>query len=155
VLTLRRLRILGGKPLDLMRKRLTSGLEIEATGEPIRRGDDVEALVTISDPAKVGSVEVGVVCTEYYDEDVEQTSTDSHGVPQTQSSRETLEATAHEEWRPLEPVAGVQSARFAIPADAPFTYEGDCLTFQWEVVARGRRRDRLDALASTPISVTP
>jgi hypothetical protein len=155
VLTPRRLRILGANPLDLVRKKLTSGLQVDAAEGPVRRGGEVEALVTISDPAKAGSVEVGLVCTEYFDEDVEQTYRDSDGVQQMQSSRETLEATAHEQWRPLESAAGVQSVRFTIPEKAPFSYEGDCLSFRWEVVARGRRHQRLDALTATTISVDP
>jgi hypothetical protein len=152
VRTLRTLRTL--KPLDLLRRRLTSCLEIDAD-QAVSRGDEVEARVTISDAAKAGSVEVGVVCTEYYDEDVTDTYTDSDGVMQTQTTRETLKAAAHEEWRSIESTVGLQTVRFTIPAGAPFSYEGDCLSFRWEVVARGRRHDRLDAQAGQAISVRP
>ncbi len=41
------------------------------------------------------------------------------------------------------------------PAHAPFSYEGSCLSFKWEVVARGRRARKLDARASQEISVRP
>jgi hypothetical protein len=157
VLTPRRLRILTTGSLDLVRRKLTSGVEIAAAEGPVRRGDQVEALVTISNAAKVGSVEVGLVCTEYYDEEVESpsTSTTSEGFTQTSSSRETLRATAHEDWRPVDSVVGVQTVGFQIPVEAPFSFEGDCLSFRWAVVARGRRPGRLDAVAEAAISVTP
>jgi hypothetical protein len=142
------------KPLDVLRRRLTSCLEIDAD-QAVSRGDEVEALVTISDAAKAGSVEVGVVCTEYYDEEVTESYTDSDGVLQTRTSRETHQAAAHEEWRSIESTVGVQSVRITIPAEAPFSYEGDCLSFRWEIVARGRRHDRLDAQAGQAISVRP
>jgi hypothetical protein len=42
-----------------------------------------------------------------------------------------------------------------VPAEAPFSYEGELLCFAWEVVARGRRKHRLDAQARHEISVLP
>ena len=73
----------------------------------------------------------------------------------TTSHRETATATAYEAWVPVESGAGVQSVRLAVPREAPFSYKGDCLSFQWEVVARGRRPHRLDAQARREISVLP
>ena len=58
-------------------------------------------------------------------------------------------------WQPLPSMAGEHSVRLAIPASAPFSYEGSCLSFHWEVVARGRRDRKLDARASQEISVRP
>jgi len=69
--------------------------------------------------------------------------------------RATTYAIAHEAWLPIESAPGVQSVRLTIPPEAPFSYEGDCLSFRWEVVARGRRRRRLDAQAKHEISVLP
>ena len=102
------------RPLDFVRQRRTRGLQVDAGEGEVRRGEEVEALVTISSPEGPGVLEVGVVCTEYYDEE----STDSDG----DTSRATVEEIAHEDWQPVEEVTGVQSVRLAIPADAPFSY---------------------------------
>ena len=67
----------------------------------------------------------------------------------------TAEAIADEEWTPVESVEGVQTFRFEVPADAPFSYKGDCLSFDWEVVARRKKRHRLDAQARQRITVHP
>ena len=49
----------------------------------------------------------------------------------------------------------MQSVRLAIPADAPFSYEGTCLSFKWELVARGHKSRGLDAQARSDLSVLP
>jgi len=49
----------------------------------------------------------------------------------------------------------VQSVRLPIPPEAPFSYDGDCLSFRWKVVARGRRKRRLDAQVKRDITVLP
>jgi hypothetical protein len=139
------------RPLDLFRRRLTSGLEVGAGQQEARRGGELEVLVTISSARGLGDVEVGLVCTEFYDE--EDSWTDGQG--HTHTSRTTSDATAHEVWLPVESAAGVQSIRFTIPPDAPFSYKGNCLSFKWEVVARGRRPHRLDAQARREISILP
>lgn len=134
-------------PLDFVRQRRTRGLQVDAGVHGARRGEEVEALVTISSPKGLGDLEVGLVCTEYYDEE----TTDSDG----DTSRSTAEAIAYEDWLPVEEVTGVQSVRLAIPAEAPFSYEGTCLSFKWELVARGHRSRGLDAQARSDLSVLP
>jgi hypothetical protein len=134
-------------PLDFVRQRRTRGLQVDAGEHEVRRGEEVEALVTISSPEGLGDLEVGLVCTEYYDEE----STDHEG----DTSRATVVAIAHEDWRPVEEVTGVQNVRLAIPADAPFSYEGACLSFKWELVARGHKSRGLDAQAKRELSVLP
>jgi hypothetical protein len=123
------------------------GLEVGAGGKPARRGEEVEALVTIASTNELGDVEVGLVCTESYDEE----STDSEG----RSYRSTTHATAFETWTPVESLVGGQSVRLSIPAEAPFSYSGDCLSFKWEVAARGRRTGHVDAEARSEFSVLP
>jgi hypothetical protein len=138
-------------PVEALRRRLTRGLEVAAGERVVRRGGEVEALVTISSPSKLGDVEVGVVCTEYYDE--EDTTSNPDGT--TSTGRSTSDDIAQESWSPVESVSGVQSVRFTIPQDAPFSYSGECLSFKWEVVARGHRSRRLDAQARSEFSVLP
>jgi hypothetical protein len=138
-------------PLDFLRRRLTRGLEVATGDQPARRGGEVEALVTIADARRLGNLEVGVVCTEYYDE--QETTHEANG--STSLSRSTSDEVAHETWRQIESVSGTQNLRFTIPSDAPFSYRGECLSFKWEVVARGRRSRRLDAQARSEFSVRP
>ena len=135
------------RPLDRVRRRTTTELRVEAGEQPVRRGQQLEALVTITSVRELGSPEVGVVCTEYYDEE----DTDSKG----NKTRITCNALAHESWTAIEAIAGVQSVQLTVPEEAPFSYEGDALSFRWELVARGRRKHRLDAQARTPLSVLP
>jgi hypothetical protein len=135
-------------PLDFLRRRLARGFQIGASDQDVRRGEEVEALVTISNARGLGDVEVGLVCSEYY-------ACYSEGVGDDPGGRATTYAIAHEAWLPVESAPGVQSVRLTIPPEAPFSYEGDCLSFKWEVVARGRRSRRLDAQARREISVLP
>jgi hypothetical protein len=135
--------------LDALRRQ-EHGLRVGATNRETRRGEEVEALVTISSLDGLGEVEAGLVCTEYYAEKVGTYS--EYG---TAPSIEISDAIAHEEWLPVKRATGVHSVRFTIPAVAPFTYEGDALSFKWEVVVRGRRKLRLDAEAKDEFSVAP
>ncbi len=129
--------------LDGLRKKLTKGLEIRVDPPEARRGDEIAVLVVVSEP--LPDLKVGLVCTEHYDEI-------SHSGES--SSRTTSKAIAHESWQPL-PGAGEHSVRLAIPPGAPFSYEGSCLSYRWEVVARGSRDRGLDALTSHEIGVRP
>jgi hypothetical protein len=113
----------------------------------VRRGGELDARVTIAGRGRLGEVEVGLVCTEFYECEI----SDSDGT----QSRGTSSATAHEAWLPVEGAPGVHSVRLTVPAEAPFSYEGELLCFTWEVVARGRRKHRLDAQARYEISVLP
>ena len=131
--------------LDALRKKLTKGLEVRVDQPETARGDHIEALVVVTEPDALGELEAGLVCTEYYDEKVYDS--DGH------ASRTTSDAIAHEQWQPLQSLQGEQSVRFAIPPSAPFSYEGSCVSFKWEVVARGRKQHALDARASHEISV--
>jgi hypothetical protein len=134
-------------PIDYLRTRGTRGLRVEASDQEVRRGGELEARVTLSNPEGFGEVEVGLVCTEFYECDVP----DGEGG----RSRGTCSATAHEAWLPVHSTLGVHSVRLSVPAEAPFSYDGDLLCFKWAVVARGRRKNRLDAQARHEISVLP
>ena len=134
--------------LDGLRSKLTKGLEVRVEQPEARRGEEIDALVVVTDPERLGDLEVGLVCTEHYDEEVRTGN-------QGQTSRTTSEAKAHEAWQPLPSEPGEHAVRLAIPADAPFSYAGGCLSFTWEVVARGRRERALDRRAGHDISVRP
>ena len=136
------------RPLDLLRRRGTHGLAVAVTEGEVHRGDEVEALLTISRTGGLGHLEVGLVCTEHYAAEI----TTGEDDPPT---RGTSTATAYETWAPVENVLGEQIVRLMLPADAPFSYEGTALSFTWQVVARGRKSHRLDAQASSVLWVLP
>jgi hypothetical protein len=142
---------LPSRPLAFIRRRLTSGLEIGASRGEVRRGEEFEVLVTVPSNAKLVGIDVGLVCTELYDEESSHTDSDGH----THTSRQTSRAIAYEAWLPVEVATGVQSVRLAIPGPAPFSYEGECLSFEWEIVARGRRRRGIDLEAGRKLAVLP
>jgi hypothetical protein len=135
---------------DVLPRRLGSGrLEVSAPEQGVCRGREVEASITVSKPEGLDSVEVGLVCTESYD------YRDSGYGADDAPSRGTSYAIAYEAWRPVVSAPGRQVVGLAIPPQAPFSFDGDCLSFKWEVMVRGRRRRRLDALAGHEILVLP
>ena len=130
-----------------LRNKLTKGLEVHVDAPDARRGGAVGARVVITAPEGLGEIEVGLVCTEFYDE--------QSGSGEGGSSRTTFQGTAHESWQPLPSMQGEHSATLTVPADGPFSYSGSCVSYKWEVVARGRRARALDARASHEILVRP
>ena len=134
-------------PMDALRRKMTTGLDLEAGQDEVRRGDELQVRVTVSRPEQLGDVELGLVCTELYD--VETASGGDDGG----TSRSTSTAVAHELWQPVPCVEGTHGVRLQIPSSAPFSYEGLCLSYKWEVVARGRRAGKLDARATRRIQV--
>ena len=128
------------------------GLGVAAVQGEVRRGQDVEALVSISQLEGLEGIDLGLVCTESYAADTEETDMPTHT---THTTRGTKTAKAHESWLPIDEILGTQSVRVTIPKDAPFSYQGSALSFEWEVLARGRRHLAPDALAKCPITVLP
>jgi hypothetical protein len=127
------------------------GLGVAAVQGEVRRGQDVEALVSISQTDGLEGIDLGLVCTESYA--AKTNETDMNG--NTHTTRGTKTTKAHESWLPIEEILGTQSVRVTIPKDAPFSYEGSALAFEWEVLARGRRHLAPDAIAKCPITVLP
>ena len=138
-------RLLSESPLEALRHRATRGLQVRASRQEVARGEQFDAVVTVSEP-NLADLEVGVVCTGYF---AAQTYGE-HG-----PTRTTSQAILYEGWLPTEPVVGVQTVLFQVPAKAPFSYDGDVVSFKWEVVARGRRQRRLDARATDRLWVLP
>ena len=138
----------GSLSLDGLRKKLAKGLEVRVDQSEVRRGEEIDVRVVVTEPDRLGELETGLVCTEYYDEEV-------HTGDETGPARMTCKAVEHEAWQPLPSTAGEHGVRFAVPANAPFSYEGTYLSFGWEVVARGRRDRKLDVRVSQEISVRP
>lgn len=131
--------------------RGTSDFSLTATPAAVERGGTVTLTLAIPDTTKVGpELELGLVCTEYYDVEVSRPTGNS-----TSRGPETREAVAHEEWRPADPSAVHQSQAFSIPAGAPFTHHGKCLHYEWRAVAREPERLRPDSRSDQVVTVEP
>jgi hypothetical protein len=136
-------------PIDHLRRRANRGrLRVELSGPEVRRGGELDARVTIADSRGLADVEMGLVCTEFY-----ACRMSGHG--DGGGGRGTSSATAYEAWLPVDGRPGVHAVRVTVPAEAPFSYDGELLCFKWELVARGRRKRRLDAQARQEVVVRP
>jgi hypothetical protein len=137
--------------LRRLRPRQARYLELRVEPIEVRRGDTVNATLVISDPDKLGDkLELGLVCTEYYD--VEHTVYTQNG---TQRQRETKSTDAFSTWSEPDKGRLQQTFRFTVPADAPFSYEGGTVTWAWHVSALDRQPHRTDTHRDVPIWVSP
>jgi hypothetical protein len=123
------------------------GVTLTLSREDLRRGSDVDIRVEVANPDKMtGRLEFGLVCSEFYDVE----TTDARG----NSNRSTRQVDAHTDWRPF--TGGpVQSERFAIPADAPYSYRGNCVSYVWRASARMPKRMRFDRAHNVTLLVRP
>jgi hypothetical protein len=106
-----------------VRPRYAAGMQVEVDRQELRRGDRVGATASGE-----GELEVGLLCTQSFDV-WRRIASDS-------SSRVTASASIWQQWVPA-PHAGLgQRVELALPADGPYSYEGDCVSVGWAVVAR-------------------
>jgi hypothetical protein len=123
------------------------GVTLTPSSSELRRGSNLDLRVEVANPDKMtGRLELGLVCTEFYDVE----TTDARG----NSSRSTRQVDAHTDWRPFTGGA-TQSERFLIPADAPFSYRGDCVSYVWRASARLPKRLRFDRSENVTLLVRP
>ena len=125
-------------------------LKITLSADQARRGDTIDARLEVT-RAGDDEIELGLVCTEYYD--VEKTSYSSNSG--STRYRDTEDAIAHEEWRPASPSQSIHNVRFQIPPDAPFSFKGSCLAFEWRISARQPKRMRFDRSTKVDLKVLP
>jgi hypothetical protein len=121
------------------------GVTLTVAVTDVRRGSEVDARLELAHPEKQ-DFELGLVCTEYYDVE----TTDGKG----NRSRSTSQAVAYEDWRPHSGDA-VASVRFSVPADRPYSYRGDCISYVWRVSVRQPKRLRFDRAVNVPLVVRP
>jgi hypothetical protein len=112
-----------------------------------RRGEEVKITVA-GKPRDDARLEVGLVCAERYDMQVRVYVRGA-----TVVRRETAEAYTHEQWQAVVPTAGEQTFTFAVPRDAPYSYEGECVSYVWFASARTVKRLRKDPRLEEPIWV--
>src|SRR3954468_18647541 len=123
------------------------GVTLTLSNTDLRRGSNLDLRVEGASPGRMLSrLERGVVCAEYYDVE----TTDGRG----NKTRGTRQVDAHKDWRPFTGGA-TQSERFLIPADAPYSYRGDCVSYVWRASARLPKRARFDRAQNVTLLVRP
>jgi hypothetical protein len=128
------------------RLRAAEGIELRVDTPEVARGGEVHATVTLPDPSSVQRLEVGLVCTERYD--VKDRSGD-------RTTRETRRHVEYEAWQPAQPGLMQQTVRLTVPASAPYSHDGNVLSFLWTVTAVERRDRRRDRHTDVPLWVKP
>ena len=86
----------------------------------------------------------GLVCVERFDRVQRHASGGRYW-----ETRKVVESTAYEQWRPGEQGSFI----FEIPRDAPYSWEGECVSYAWRVSAREVRPTRENARLDRPIWV--
>jgi hypothetical protein len=117
--------------------RYARDLEVAVERRQVRRGERIGATASGD-----GELEVGLLCTERYDVWRRIGDSDSR-------SRVTDVATVWQGWVPAPHAALGQRIELTIPVDGPYSYEGDCVSLSWAVVARRLGEKRL----ATPVAV--
>jgi hypothetical protein len=106
---------------------------LTAWPDAVRRGDSVSVRVAVE--RTVPALEVGLVCREHYD-----ALKTVHTADGRSKVRETSVADAYADWRPAQAIPGTEDVAFVVPLDAPYSYEGDAVSYAWRVSVRGGRR---------------
>ena len=138
------------RPLSLADRLPGAALAVER--DDARRGEKLLVTLTLasSGSAEADPLEVGLVCVEIYDYQV---------IAQTRAGpvyvRQTREDNAYEDWRQVVRTAGDQAVEFELPRDAPYSYEGDCVSYAWRVSARVARKLRSDPRMDHAVWVLP
>jgi hypothetical protein len=128
------------------RPRYATGLELRVERQELRRGERVAASASSSSSSSSeGEIEVGLVCTEAFDV-LRRISDESR-------SRVTDKAVVWQQWVPVSHAALGRRVELALPAEGPYSYEGDCVSLAWAVLVRrvGEKR----AAEPVPLWVAP
>lgn len=125
------------------------GTRLSVAGEGLRRGDEVSVTFT-GRRTSDDRLELGIACDERHDTEARVYSRGGSAVV-----RQTGESTVHEEWHPVPAGAREQAVGFRLPPDAPYSYEGSCVSYAWRISARAVRPLRRDARLDEPIWVEP
>jgi hypothetical protein len=105
------------------RPRYAAGMELAVERQELRRGDRVGATASGE-----GELEIGLLCTQAFDV--------WRRIGDDSRSRVTDHASVWQQWVPVPHAALGQRAELALPADGPYSYEGDCVSVGWAVVVR-------------------
>ena len=122
------------------RPRHARRLELRVERQELRRGERVAASASGE-----GEIEVGLVCTEAFDV--------LRRIGDESRSRVTDKAVVWQQWVPVAHAALGQRVELALPADGPYSYEGDCVSVAWAVLVRRVGEKRV--AAPVPLWVAP
>jgi hypothetical protein len=126
-------------------------LRLQVEPQELRRGESVKATLLILDAQRLGeSLELGLVCTEFYDER-RRVYTQSGSY----TRRTTQSVQAFASWSHPNRGQARQTLSFEVPASGLFSYEGDAVSWAWRISVRDRHRHRTDAHRDVPIWVSP
>ena len=132
-----------------VRRTAPPGVGLAVSQGLLRRGETVEATVTVDRPPTSGErLEVGLVCTVFHDQLV--VSRDSQG--HTNRRRATQRTELLADWRP---VSASERFAFTIPPPAPFSHDGECISFAWRVSVRKPSELARDPAIDVPLWVAP
>jgi hypothetical protein len=125
------------------------GVTLQAARDAFRRGADLS--VTFTGRRSSGDrLEVGIACDERFDAELKVIV---KGTPTV--TRQTVEETAYEAWQAVPAGVHEHTVEFTLPVDAPYSYEGECVSFGWRVSLRDVRPMHKDARHDEPIWVDP
>ncbi len=128
------------------RTRYAGGVSVSVDRQELRRGERVLATVADSGSgAGGGALEVGLVCTEHFDV---WRSYGDHA-----PSRAIDSAAVTQVWAGADGGGLGARVELALPADAPYSYEGDCVSLSWAVVVRRAGEQRFGE--PVPVWVQP
>lgn len=140
----------GYRLISRARRTVAEHLHLEISPAALTRGETVKARLRIDGPPG-DDVEVGLVCTAWYDE-----MTEHRHEGRTRRRRTITQAEAYGEWKPANAGSTLeQMFEFVVPADAPFSHEGEVVAFAWRVSAREPARLARDPSQDIPIWVAP
>jgi hypothetical protein len=125
-------------------------VELTVTPHEVPRGGRIHASVSLASPPRADvQLELALICSELYD--VMERVSNPNG-PDTEQ-RATKEAVRHRATVPIDATGA--SADFEIPADEPFSYNGDCISAVWKVRVQERRPRRADRVVDELVWVLP
>lgn len=127
----------------LRRYRPSASLSVTPDTDRVRRGQPFRVQLAL-DPAQAGGVEVGLVCSEIFQER-------AGGNVQPQAR----EVTAWEGWRPVDVAQASQAVDLAAPPDGPYSYDGEALSLAWRVGIRVHAEHGPRPASFAPIWVSP
>lgn len=135
-----------GRPVRHPRLR---GTRLTLDGDIVRRGEGVSVTLTGRGGNDDG-LEVGLACDERYDIQVP-----IYVKGMSMVVRQTSDGVAHEQWQSVPGRPAGQTFAFRVPPDAPYSYEGECLSYAWRVSVRKVKALQEDPRADQPIWVEP
>jgi hypothetical protein len=117
-------------------------MRLDVSPRRLRRGEAVT--VTFGADRDLSDHELGLACLAHYATTAKTSEVGDFGG----RFRTDAQALEYEQWHPP------ADAELRVPADAPYSYEGDLLSFYWGVWVRARHGG-LRPVAYVPLTVDP